>query len=71
MQDKATRRLFPEGAEVGPKVDRLARKHGLILRTTKHRISLTPPPITTAERITEMEGLKRALDDAPAEIRAA
>jgi len=72
VQDKATRRLFPEGREVGPIVDRLARKHGLILRTTKHRVSLAPPLIITAEQITEMgEKLTRALDDALAEIKAA
>ncbi len=72
VADKKTRRPFPEGKEVGPIMDRLARKHGLILRTTKHRISLAPPLIITAEQITEMaDRLRRALDEALMEVRAA
>lgn len=71
VQDKASRRSFPEGEKIGPKVEAHARERGLILRVTPDRAALSPPLIITEEEIVEMAArLRGALDDTLAELGA-
>jgi 4-aminobutyrate---pyruvate transaminase len=69
VADKATRRLFPADVQVGAVADRMARKHGLILRAIGNRLALSPPLIITQAEVDELLlRLHRSLDDTLAEV---
>jgi 4-aminobutyrate---pyruvate transaminase len=68
VADKATRRLFSNEVKIGEIADRMARKHGLILRAIGNRLALSPPLIITRSEIDELLlRLRRTLDDTAAE----
>jgi 4-aminobutyrate--pyruvate transaminase len=70
VADKATRGPFPAEVQVGAVADRMARKHGLILRVIGNRLALSPPLIITRSEIDELlMRLRRTLDDTAAEIQ--
>jgi len=69
VADKATRRAFPAEVQVGAVADRMAKKHGLILRVIGNRLALSPPLIITRAEVGELlQRLGRALDDTAAEV---
>jgi 4-aminobutyrate--pyruvate transaminase len=71
VEDKATRRPFDPARKVGMRVDRHARRHGLITRFIGDRIAFSPPLIVTEEEINEIGvRLGRALDDTWSELLA-
>ena len=68
VADKATRRPFSNEVKIGEVADRMARKHGLILRAIGNRLALSPPLIITRSEIDELLlRLRRTLDDTAAE----
>jgi 4-aminobutyrate--pyruvate transaminase len=70
MADKATRRQFSAEIKIGAIADRMARKHGLILRVIGNRLALSPPLVITRSEIDELLlRLRRTLDDTAAEVR--
>jgi 4-aminobutyrate--pyruvate transaminase len=70
VADKAMRRLFPAEANVGGVADRMARKHGLILRVIGNRLAFSPPLIITRTEVDELlVRLQRTLDDTAAEVQ--
>jgi 4-aminobutyrate--pyruvate transaminase len=70
VADKDTRAPFDAALKVGATVEKYAREHGLIARFIGDRIAFSPPLIITAAEIDEiMARLRRALDDAKAELR--
>ena len=69
VADKATRRAFPAEVQIGAVADRMAKKHGLILRVIGNRLALSPPLIITRAEVGELlQRLGRALDDTAAEV---
>jgi len=69
VADKATRRPFPAATQIGAVADRMAKKHGLILRVIGNRLALSPPLIITRAEVGELlQRLGRALDDTAAEV---
>ncbi len=69
VADKATRAPFPEATKVGQKFDRIAFRHGLILRCMGDTVALAPPLIideTVAEEI--LEKFAATLQELTAEI---
>ncbi len=70
VRDKATGAAFDPALKLGARVDRLARKHGLIARSIGDRVAFSPPLIITETEVDDMAArLRRALDDAYAEVR--
>ncbi|MFO1162210.1 MAG: aminotransferase [Reyranellaceae bacterium] len=70
VADKATRRLFPAETQIGAVADRMAKKHGLILRVIGNRLALSPPLIITRDEVGELlQRLGRTLDDTAAEVQ--
>jgi 4-aminobutyrate--pyruvate transaminase len=70
VADKATRRPFPAEVNVGAVADRMARRHGLILRVIGNRLAFSPPLIITRAEIDELLArLQRTLDDTASEVR--
>jgi 4-aminobutyrate--pyruvate transaminase len=70
VADKATRRLFPAEIRIGAIADRMARKHGLVVRVIGNRLAFSPPLIITPAEIDELLArLRRALDDTAAEAK--
>jgi 4-aminobutyrate--pyruvate transaminase len=69
MRDGERRIAFDGGLNVGARVERAARRHGLILRVVGDRLVLAPPLIIEADEIGEIgERLERALDDVAGEL---
>ncbi|WP_395710572.1 aminotransferase [Reyranella sp.] len=69
VADKATRRPFPAEVQIGAVADRMAKKHGLILRVIGNRLALSPPLIITRDEVGELlQRLGRTLDDTAAEV---
>jgi 4-aminobutyrate--pyruvate transaminase len=69
VQDKATGRPFDPAIKLGARVERLARQRGLIARFIGDRIAFSPPLIITEAEVDDMAArLRRALDDAYAEL---
>lgn len=69
VQDKATGAPFDPTFKLGARVDRLARKHGLIARFIGDRIAFSPPLIITEAEVDDMAArLRSALDDAIQEL---
>ena len=69
VADKGSRRLFPAEVQVGAVADRMARKHGLIVRAIGNRLALSPPLIITSSEVDELLlRLQRTLDDTLAEV---
>jgi 4-aminobutyrate--pyruvate transaminase len=69
VADKATRRAFAAEVQVGAVADRMAKKHGLILRVIGNRLALSPPLIITRAEVGELlQRLGRTLDDTAAEV---
>ncbi len=69
VADKARRAPFDPARKVGPAVDRLARRQGLVARFIGDRIALSPPLIVTEPELDDMAArLTRALDDCWAEL---
>jgi 4-aminobutyrate--pyruvate transaminase len=70
VTDKMTRRPMPAAANLGAVVDRIARKHGLIVRVIANRLTFSPPLIITSDEIAELlQRLSRTLDDTYFELR--
>jgi 4-aminobutyrate--pyruvate transaminase len=70
VADKAARRPFPAEVRIGAIADRMARKHGLIVRVIGNRLAFSPPLIITPAEIDELLArLARALDDTAAEAK--
>ncbi len=71
VRDKATKENWPEALGLGARVDRIARRNGLILRIVGNRVAFSPPLIITADEIRELaRRLRRTLDEVHAELRA-
>lgn len=71
VADKATRAQFDPARNVGATVDKHARAHGLIARFIGDRIAFSPPLVVTEAEIDDIAArLRRALDDAWAELHA-
>jgi 4-aminobutyrate--pyruvate transaminase len=69
VADKAARRPFPAEVRIGAVADRMAKKHGLILRVIGNRLALSPPLIITRAEVGELlQRLGRTLDDTAAEV---
>jgi len=70
VADKAARRPFPAEIRIGAIADRMARKHGLVVRVIGNRLAFSPPLIITPAEIDELLArLRRALDDTAAEAK--
>jgi 4-aminobutyrate--pyruvate transaminase len=71
VADKATRRPFAAEVRIGAIADRMARKHGLVVRVIGNRLAFSPPLIITEAEIDELLArLQRALDDTAAEAKS-
>jgi 4-aminobutyrate--pyruvate transaminase len=72
VADKNTRRQFDPALGVGARVDKHARKHGLITRFVGDRIAFSPPLVITEAEIDEVAiRISAAMDDAWAELQGA
>ena len=69
VKDKATKASWPAETGIGARIDRNAKKHGLILRALGERVCYSPPLIISEDEIAEI-GLRtrKALDDTLAEL---
>ena len=71
VRDKATRENYPASATLSARLDKNARKHGLILRIAGNRIAFSPALIITQDEMVELGArLRRALDDTYRELQA-
>lgn len=69
VTDKVTRRPIPAATNLGTVVDRIARKHGLIVRVIANRLTFSPPLVITSAEIDELlQRLKLTLDDTSVEL---
>ena len=71
VRDSETREPFDPAHAVGQQVVRLARQHGLILRTLGDSVAFSPPLIIDEAEIAELfDRFARALDDAALWVRS-
>jgi 4-aminobutyrate--pyruvate transaminase len=71
VRDRETREPFDPAHAVGQQVVRLARQHGLILRTLGDSVAFSPPLIIDEAEIAELfDRFARALDDAALWVRS-
>jgi 4-aminobutyrate---pyruvate transaminase len=69
MRDGEKRIPFDAALTVGARVDKAAKRHGLILRVVGDRLVFAPPLVIEAPEIEEIsERLERALDDVADEL---
>jgi len=70
VTDKTSRHPIPAAANLGTIVDRIARKHGLVVRVIANRLTFSPPLIITSAEIDELlVRLNRTLDETFVELR--
>ena len=65
VADKATKRAFDPKALVGPKVNEICQKHGVILRNLTDAIGICPPLVMTEDQLNDMfDKIELAIDEA-------
>jgi 4-aminobutyrate--pyruvate transaminase len=71
VEDKASKKAFAPARKIGPYIDNLARKNGMIVRAMGDSIGFTPPLIMKPAEINEMvEKMGKTLDQTWAAIQA-